>query len=103
MSDLTSFEDFEKRRDQEGRVVILFTSPSWCQPCVRFEPHWYRANRELPDIKFYRVLELADNEWAMVDLGIQSQPTVLVYQDGVLVDTIIGAMNGLPFINRIRG
>lgn len=100
--DLETFEDFEKARENSGRVVILFTSPSWCVPCQQMEKHWSRITSEEDDVKFYRVLELDSHPWAVVECGITSQPTSLLYEDGELVKQIVGARSALQFLAEIR-
>lgn len=100
--DLHSLEELQEAVDNGERAVVLFTSPSWCQPCRQMEKHWDRITHEEDDIKFYRVLELEENEWATTELGITSQPTSLVYENGEVVNTIIGARSALSFLAEIR-
>ncbi len=89
---------------ENGAVVVLFTAPSWCVPCQRFEPHFERATQTAADeklpVKFFRV-DIDTNSWAMVDYTVQSVPTAYLIVDGEKRRLNV-PQGGLPFLNDIR-
>jgi thioredoxin 1 len=96
-----SEEDFAEEISVEGRAVALFTAPSWCVPCQRFEPHFKRAQGNEDDIKFVAV-DLDKNPWASVEYGVQSVPTCWLYENGVKVRSIKVPVSALLFLSDIR-
>lgn len=63
-----------------GKVVICFTAPSWCIPCVRLKPHYAKA-AEKSEAKFVAV-DIDENPWAEKNYQIQSVPTILLHESG---------------------
>ncbi len=98
---LHSKDDFNRAIVADGRVVVDFTAPSWCQPCMKFAPHYDRAADAVEEITFYAV-DVDNNPWAMQDLGIRGVPTVKLYEDGKYLRDVKAPQGALPFINDIR-
>lgn len=63
------------------RVVVKFTAPAWCQPCIRFAPVFEAVAETEPDVKFVAV-DIDNAPWAMADYGVQGVPTVVLFEDG---------------------
>lgn len=84
-----------------GRVVILFTAPSWCQPCRAFEPHYERAAANATEISFYRV-DIDKAPWALLEYGIKGVPKVLLYEHGTFVRDVKAPQGAMPFITDVR-
>lgn len=62
-----------------GNVVVDFTAPGWCQPCIRFAPHFDMASLQLKDLTFIAV-DVDKAPWAMTRFGIMSVPTVRLFK-----------------------
>jgi len=103
-TELETHQQYLDAVNQEGRVVILFTSPSWCAPCRAFEPHWRRVSENTEEIKFYEVRELLldERQWAVVDCGVTKNPTCQLWQDGSFVRNVTVPQGGPVFQNDIR-
>lgn len=69
--------------DSEPRVVVKFTAPAWCQPCIQFAPHFKTAAAK-SDATFVAV-DVDNAHWAMVDYGVRGVPTVVLFENGVRV------------------
>lgn len=83
MSDVTWVDDARILEDilsAHDEVVIDFTAPGWCVPCRQFAPHYDNAASK-SDAKFVAV-DVDKAPWAMVDYGVQSVPTVMLYKNG---------------------
>lgn len=85
----------------KGKIVTLFTAPSWCGPCRQFHPHWNRAVETEEDITFLYV-DIDNVEGADVEYGIRSVPTVFMYEKGEYVKQIKAPQGAMPFIADIR-
>jgi len=64
-------------------VVVDFSAPAWCVPCMRFAPHFEKA-AEKSDAKFVAV-DVDKAEFAMVEYGVQGVPTVMLFKNGQYV------------------
>ena len=75
---------------KEGKVVIDCYAP-WCGPCKMLAPVFDSLSEELTDVDFVKVdidqsLELAQK------FGITTVPTMMIFKDGKVVDTLVGFM-----------
>lgn len=64
-----------------GRVVVDFSAPAWCRPCVKFAPVFDAVSELQPDTSFIAV-DVDNAPWAMADYGVQGVPTVVLFEDG---------------------
>lgn len=103
---ITTEEEFNALDKNKGRVV-LFTAPTWCIPCRRFEPHWNKAQErdEIDYIEFVKVDLGEDPEdtfehWASKRFNIMSVPTVLFFEPGREPKTI-SSRTVVPFIKEL--
>ena len=89
MSKLIDLEDKDYIKAIEGKKVIVDVWAEWCGPCRMFLPTLAEFAEENPDIEVYKV-NADKNPDLVTRLGIRSIPTILFYNDGELVDTIVG-------------
>lgn len=74
-----------------GLVVVDFTA-EWCPPCHAMLPILETMAAEAAgEIRFLRMDTDADPA-TMVRLGVRGLPTLVVFDNGELVDRIVGAM-----------
>lgn len=73
-------DELEKIINDNQTVVVDFAAPAWCVPCQRLEPH-FEAASERSDATFVTV-DIDKAPWVMVEYGVQSVPTVMVFRDG---------------------
>lgn len=76
-----SREEFENIVSSNDRVVVDFTAPARCVPCQRFAPHFDKAAENSDGIVFVAV-DVDKAPWAMTDYGVQSVPTVALFENG---------------------
>lgn len=75
--------------DNHEKVVIDFSAPSWCAPCRQLMPHFHYASEALPAVMWVEVD--IDNSPEIADrFNILSVPTVLLFENGELVQPIVG-------------
>lgn len=77
-----SYAEWDKAfYDAEGKVVTLFTAPTWCRPCRVLEPHFNKAIESLDNTTVIKVDLGADPEatakhWATELFGIKGVPQI---------------------------
>ena len=72
-------------------VVVDFWSP-WCNPCVGFAPIFEDVAKERNgDVRFVKIDTEAQQALA-AQYRIRSIPTIMVFKNGQMVDTINGAL-----------
>lgn len=73
---------------KEGKVVVdLFAT--WCGPCKMLSPVLDEISEEITTTKFYKI-DVDDNEDIAREYNVMSIPTVLVFENGKLTNTIVG-------------
>lgn len=75
--------------EQAGTVLVDFWAP-WCAPCRNLTPVLEGLEKEMPSVKFVK-MNIDENDFAPTFYSVQSIPTLLVFKDGELVQTLIGA------------
>lgn len=72
---------------KEGKVVVDCFA-TWCGPCRMLAPVLEEISEE-SSYKFYK-LDVDESEEKASEYGIMSIPTLLIFEDGKLVDKIVG-------------
>lgn len=73
----------------EGSVVVKFHA-DWCQPCKPYAGVVRTASESFPNATFLEAdINVTAN--AAVMANISGVPAIVVYRDGALVNTLIGA------------
>ena len=80
---------FEAAINASVPVVIDFWAP-WCGPCKAIAPILEELAAELGDtVKIYKV-NVDNNSEIAGKFEIRSIPTILIFKDGAVSDTIVG-------------
>ena len=78
----------EEVQNQSGVVVVDFWA-SWCGPCKMLSPVIEELSNEVTTAKFAKV-NVDENPQSSQNFNIASIPTLLVFKDGKVVDTMVG-------------
>ena len=85
----------------EGRVVVDFSAPAWCGPCIKFAPIYDRVAEETDDVKFLAV-DIDKAPWVVEEYGVRSVPTVMLFEDGTYIRNLKTGP-ALAFKNQLEG
>lgn len=89
MREITDNNFIEEVENYDGIAVVDFWA-AWCGPCKMLAPIFEELNSELGDkIKFGKV-NVDENPTVSNRFKIASIPTILVFKDGNIVDTLVG-------------
>lgn len=88
MSNLRDITDAEFAEVTATGTVIVDIWAPWCGPCKVLTPMLEAIAPELPNVTIVKLN--ADETSLMGELMVRSVPTLLRYQDGVLVGRKIG-------------
>ena len=87
---------------KENKLVLVDFWAPWCAPCVSLSPILEAIDKEL-DNKLTVAKQNIDEEPNIPTAeGVRSIPTMQIYKDSVLVDTIVGLTNKSDLTNKIK-
>ena len=73
----------------EDKICVVDFSATWCGPCRMLKPILEEVEEMMPDIPFYNV-DVDEAEDVAKDFRIFSIPSVLIFKNGQVVDTMVG-------------
>jgi len=76
--------------EAEQPVLVDFWAP-WCGPCRIVAPHLEELNAERENLRVVK-LNVDDNPQTAGSFQVMSIPTLLLFKDGQVAHTIIGAL-----------
>lgn len=76
--------------NNEGVTVVDFWA-KWCGPCKMLAPVLETVEKELDQVKFVKV-DVDENGELADKYQISTIPTLLLFKDGKVVDTLVGFM-----------
>lgn len=86
---------------QDGLTLVDFWA-SWCPPCKALTPILEEIDSENADITVVKV-DADENVDLCRNYEILSLPTILVFRDGEIVETLIGARSKERLLDEIDG
>ena len=108
MTTTTKFQDLSDATFDEAvrgadRPVLVDFWAEWCGPCHAVEPVLQEIAAEHPDeIQMYR-LNADDFPGLAGQFGVMGLPTMLVFDDGELVQRIVGAKGKARMLQELDG
>lgn len=100
MADSISDQNFEEAI-KSGVTLVDFWAP-WCGPCLMLGPIIEEIHNEMKDkVNVYK-LNVDENPETQGRFNIMSIPTVMLFKDGQVVDTMVGVQNKDAYVNAIN-
>ena len=92
MSELINLnkESFVKVTSSKDKTLIIDFWAPWCGPCKALTPVLEELSSEMSDLVEVYKVNVDDNTELAQEHGVQSIPTLLVYKNGSLSETIVG-------------
>ncbi len=82
----TNFDSFV----ETNHIAIIDCWAPWCGPCRRMGPIVDEAAADLEGKAAFAKLNTDENQAIAVRFSINAIPTLLMFKDGVLVNTLVG-------------
>jgi thioredoxin 1 len=83
-------DDFAAEVLESDQPVLVDFWAAWCPPCRVMEPVLGELARERPDVRFVK-LDADANQRTVVDHGVLSMPTFLVFRHGQEILRLVGS------------
>ena len=77
--------------DIDGRYVMVRFWADWCKRCDQVQEHLVELVDEMNGRARIARLNVDDNEEVPYRFGIRSVPTLILFEDGTMVDQLVGA------------
>ena len=92
MNGLLEFSDsnFESEVLQSSRPVLVDFSAAWCGPCKMLTPIVEELANENAGVAKVGKIDIDANPGTAAKYGVSSIPTIMVFKDGRVVDTLVG-------------
>ena len=93
---------FDKEVLESKKLVLVDFWAAWCGPCKMVAPVIDEIATEYNDLVKVVKVNTDENPSTAASYGIRSIPTLLIFSEGSIVDTIIGAIPKSTVVNRIQ-
>ncbi len=82
-------EEFERKVLKSNKKVLVDFYANWCGPCRMLSPVVEELAREMEEVEFYKI-NVDDAEEVSRKYGVMSIPTLILFQDGKVMNQSVG-------------
>lgn len=93
-------ESFAKIKESGKKVLVDFYA-DWCGPCKMLSPILHEIEAELPDLIIAKI-NVDDSTSLAIQYGIQSIPTMLVIENGEIINKAVGFRSKEQILEMIK-
>ncbi|MEM6625844.1 MAG: thioredoxin [Pseudomonadota bacterium] len=76
----------------DGTIIVDFWA-EWCGPCKQIAPHLEALSEEKADEVSVAKINVDENPMTAGRFGVRGLPTLMIFQDGKVAATHLGAMS----------
>lgn len=95
-------ENFDEEVIKSEKPVLIDFWATWCGPCKMIAPIVEELVDEYEGKAKIGKLDVDNNQQTAIKFGVRSIPTILIFKDGKLKDTIIGAVPKGQIVQRLN-
>ena len=86
-------ENFKAQVIDSDKVVLVDFWAEWCGPCKQIGPILDEISDEMKDEIIISKMNIDQNQETPAKYGVRGIPTLMIFQDGQLIDTKVGSMS----------
>jgi len=84
--------DLQEKIKEGKKIIVEFWAP-WCGPCRMMKPIFEKVTKNnTTEVEMY-TMDVDLNRDIATSLGIRSIPTIKTFNEGELVETVVGVLN----------
>ena len=95
-------DNFETEVIKSENPVLIDFWAAWCGPCRIIAPIVEELASEYSGKAKVGKLDVDDNQQTAIKYGVRSIPTLLIFKDGELKETIIGAVPKVQIVQKLN-
>jgi thioredoxin 1 len=98
-----SDKDFEQKVIKSGVPVLIDFWAPWCVPCKMVAPVVEKLSHKYDSqLKFYKI-NIDENPKTPARYRVMSIPSIMLFKNGKVMDTIVGAVPERSLVSKIDG
>ena|ERR1039457_4234706 len=95
-------DNFEEEVAKSDKTVLIDFWATWCGPCRMIAPIVEELAVEYEGKAKIGKVDVDENQQTAIKFGVRSIPTLLIFKDGKLKDTIIGAVPKSQIVTKLN-